>query len=251
MGVGSIAEAVAWSRARGLRVRALSVDAGGALLHPAAPVAETYAAAARARGHAVEAAAVGARFPAAMAAHRGRGGPDGRGFWRAVVADAVGAEVPGLFEALYAHYAAAEAWTVAPGAAEALRDARAAGVQTALLSNWDTRLRPLIAALGLADAFDVVCVSAEIGAEKPAAAAFAAVVDALGRRPGEVLHLGDDRRADVAGAREAGLAAACWTGADPPLAAVVGVLVRALHAADRGATRPGRGSGGPAGRGRR
>lgn len=229
MGVGSIAEAVAWSAARGLRLRALSVDAGGALLHPAAPVAEVYAAAARRHGHAVDAGAVGARFGAALRAGLPRGAPDGRAFWRAVVAAALGVDDAAVFEELFAWYAEPAAWVVAPGAVEALDAARAAGVQTALLSNWDTRLRPLLGGLGLAARFDALVVSAEIGAEKPDHAAFAAVGAALGRAPGEILHLGDDPVADVAGARAAGLAAARWTGADPPLGDVVATLVGALR----------------------
>lgn len=229
MGVGSIAEAVAWSAARGLQLRALSVDAGGALLHPAAPVAEVYAAVARRHGHAVNVGAVAARFRSALGAGLPRGAPDGRAYWRAVVAAALGVDDAGVFEELFAWYAEPAAWVVAPGAREALEAARAAGLQTALLSNWDTRLRPLLTGLGLSACFDAILVSAEIGAEKPSGAAFAALAAAVGRAPGEILHLGDDANADVAGARAAGLAAVRWTGADPPLGAVVAALVAALR----------------------
>jgi FMN phosphatase YigB (HAD superfamily) len=85
--------------------------------------------------------------------------------------------------------------------------------QLAILSNWphaptiDTYVdragwRPYLAA---------VVVSSRVGAIKPDAAIFRAAAAALGldgAPPGSILHVGDDRRADVAGARRAGWRAA-------------------------------------------
>lgn len=58
--------------------------------------------------------------------------------------------------------------------------------------------------------FDAVVVSAEVGAEKPNPVIFEAALQALGMRPGEVVHVGDDRRNDVWGARDAGIPAWLW-----------------------------------------
>ncbi|WP_234431268.1 HAD family hydrolase [Streptomyces sp. NRRL F-5053] len=51
---------------------------------------------------------------------------------------------------------------------------------------------------------DGVIYSAETGAVKPERAAFTAVEDACGLGPGQLLHVGDSLRADVAGAAAAG-----------------------------------------------
>ena len=49
-----------------------------------------------------------------------------------------------------------------PGAVEALQRLRSAGVRLAVVSNFDTRLRPLLDSLNLTDLFDEIIVSAEV-----------------------------------------------------------------------------------------
>lgn len=188
--------------------RALLVDAAGTLLFPAEPVGETYARVAAAHGVEVEPAEAARRFREAF------GRPwtglryvgDGRPFWRAMVAASVGSADEGLFEDLYEWFARPEAWRVAPADREALARARREGVRLALVSDWDRRLRPLLGALDLVDAFDAVAISCEVGAEKPDPALFHSACDTLGVRPDEAVHVGDRAR-DVAGAAAAGCAA--------------------------------------------
>lgn len=135
---------------------------------------------------------------------------DGRPFWRFIVEASTGCNNEGLFEELYQYYVRPEAWKVAPGAVAALSKLRAAGVRLAVVSNFDTRLRPILAALQVDKLFDSVVVSAEVGAEKPNPVIFEAALQDLGVRPSEVVHVGDDRRNDVWGARDAGIAAWLW-----------------------------------------
>lgn len=208
-------------------VAALSLDAGGALLHPVEPVARTYARAAAAHGGSRTEAEVAAAFAAAFATPwRGpRYVGDGRPFWRRVVREATGVASPTCFEALYAHYESPTAWRVATGASAALARWRAAGGRVALVSDWDTRLRPLVEALGLAPLFDGLIISAEVGAEKPDPRIFCAATRSLGLRADRVLHLGDSDRRDAEGALAAGLRALRWTGDAPPLADVVDTLL--------------------------
>ncbi len=59
--------------------------------------------------------------------------------------------------------------------------------------------------VGLADLFEHAVYAAEVGAAKPDAAIFRAVLDLTGLEPGELLHAGDDPVADMDGARRAGL----------------------------------------------
>lgn len=135
---------------------------------------------------------------------------DGRPFWRFIVEQSTGCNNERLFEELYQYYARPEAWQLAPGAVSALSKLRSAGVRLAVVSNFDTRLRPILSALHVEKLFDVVVVSAEVGAEKPNPVIFEAALETLNMRPWEVVHVGDDRLKDVWGARDAGITAWLW-----------------------------------------
>ncbi len=189
-------------------VRALLLDAGGTLLHPAEPVAETYARVARRHGVQAPVARVRDGFRRAFAAPWPglRYVGDGRPFWRFVVAEATGSADPALFEALYAHYAQPDAWRVDPAGRAGLGAVRRRGGRTAVVSNWDTRLGPLLAELGLVDLLDAVVISAEVGAEKPDPAPVRAALSALSVAPGEALMIGDGP-ADRSAAEAAGVRA--------------------------------------------
>lgn len=87
-----------------------------------------------------------------------------------------------------------------------LLDALAArGIPVGLVSNWDVSLRDVLAELGIAGRFAAVCISAECGVAKPDPAIFAVALDALGARPDEVVHCGDDPLFDGCGAQAAGI----------------------------------------------
>lgn len=135
---------------------------------------------------------------------------DGRPFWRFIVQESLGCSDEAMFEEVYDYYVQPGAWTLAPGAVAALSKLKAAGVRLAVVSNFDTRLRPILSHLGVEGLFDAIVVSAEVGAEKPNPVIFEAALQALKMRPHEVVHVGDDRRNDVWGARDAGIAAWLW-----------------------------------------
>ncbi len=99
------------------------------------------------------------------------------------------------------------AYRLYPDALYALDRLEEAGLRLALLSNWDVSLHDALRRLSIAGRFAAVVVSAEIGAEKPEPAAFAAVAAALGSVPHRILHVGDDPVRDVDGAVAAGFRA--------------------------------------------
>ncbi len=78
--------------------------------------------------------------------------------------------------------------------------------QTAVLSNFDSRLPILLKSLEMQGLFDVVKTSHAIGVEKPAAAAFDATRTAFTPHipPRRCIHVGDNVKTDVAGALAAG-----------------------------------------------
>ena len=71
---------------------------------------------------------------------------------------------------------------------------RSAGVKLAVVSNFDTRLRPILRDLDLLHLFDSVVISAEVKAEKPNPVIFEQACAQLGVHANEAVVLGDDRR---------------------------------------------------------
>lgn len=187
-------------------VKALFVDAAGTLLRPREPVGVTYARFARAHGRPADPVEVQHRFRAAVKRPR-EGGQvgDGRAFWRPVVAESVGVDDPVLFEALYRHFATPRAWWIDVEALQELGKVARQGVRLGIVSNWDLRLRELYHRMALERLFGVLACSAELGVEKPDPWIFRHACRALGVRPSQAVHLGDDPAKDVAGANAAGL----------------------------------------------
>ncbi len=97
-----------------------------------------------------------------------------------------------------------------PGAVEAVKLLKEKGFKLAVLSNTihGEVERSLLKSYGLDRYFDVIGLSCELGVRKPRRDIFSWVVNRLGLRPADVLHIGDDVRADVVGALGAGL----WAG---------------------------------------
>jgi REG-2-like HAD superfamily hydrolase len=192
-----------------IAARAVTFDAAGTLLHPAESVALVYARHAARHGSLRDADAVGRAFRDAMhdAKSLRAGDPTWRKFWAHVVATSTACESAALVDELFEHYARADAWRLTEGTIACIDTLRRAGVRVGVISNWDTRLRPLLDELGVLSRLDALVVSGEVGFEKPDSRIFAHAAAALGVDIDALLHVGDDARADVAGARAAGAAA--------------------------------------------
>lgn len=98
-----------------------------------------------------------------------------------------------------------------PGAAEAVRALTGAGIRLAIISDTGFASGAAQTALlerdGLAQHFESIVYSCDVGHAKPHPVPFRAALDALGVPPAEVLHVGDIERTDVAGALSAGMRA--------------------------------------------
>lgn len=87
-----------------------------------------------------------------------------------------------------------------------LRELKARGVKTALVSNCSHSTRPVVARLGLEEAFDQVILSFEVGVMKPDAAIYRTALERLGDvEPTRAVFV-DDQPAYCDGAAAAGLA---------------------------------------------
>jgi len=98
-----------------------------------------------------------------------------------------------------------------PHLAQTLAHLRKAGYRIGLVSNtgrtWGRYLRPIQDELGIGKYFDVRVFSDEIRARKPDRRIFDRALERLHLEPEEVVHIGDDVEADVAGAKGTGMRA--------------------------------------------
>lgn len=114
---------------------------------------------------------------------------------------------PGLLAAFRAH--APKRLECYPGVVAALASLRAV-VPVACITDGDPHIqRAKLRALGLAEAFDAVVFSDELGRQfrKPHPAPFLRALDLLGVDPSEAVHVGDRPAKDVAGPESVGMRA--------------------------------------------
>lgn len=211
------------SRPRPFRLRAVTLDATGTLLH-APRLGALYREVLQRHGLAVsaDAAEVGEvvrRVWQEMACvtdgstDRFSTHPEGaRGWWRRFaerVAEHLGLEKPSPFTTaeLFERFARPDAWEAYPDARPALAELSARGLALAVVANWDERLPRVLEGLGLAEHLDAVACSATVGYEKPDARPFLAALARLGVAPEDAAHVGDRRREDVEGAAALGMTA--------------------------------------------
>jgi FMN phosphatase YigB (HAD superfamily) len=162
---------------------------------------------------------LGQRFARVIARRRGLPAPRAGTRWDDAEVDAA----VGATELAWALDAYRDRWVagmpVPPGVTPLLA-AVAATRRVGILSNWPhaPTIEAFVDRAGWRPYLAAVVVSADVGAIKPHAAIFRAAEAALGMPAapaGSILHVGDDPRADVAGARRAGWRAA-WLHAHNP-----------------------------------
>jgi putative hydrolase of the HAD superfamily len=189
-------------------IQAVTFDVGGTLIDPYPSVGHVYAEVAADAGHGhLEPAILEHRFRAAWKAfpRQLHNSTD----WAELV-DCVfdGLVLPppsqSFFPQLYSHFSLPDAWRIHPDVMPALEALQQLNIRTAVLSNWDERLRPLLERLGLAPFFDPIIVSCEVGTAKPHPEIFRIAAAALDLSPAQILHVGDDPNFDWTGARQAG-----------------------------------------------
>lgn len=110
----------------------------------------------------------------------------------------------GIFDQLFAHYEAAEAWELYPDTLPALEEAREVADKLIVVSNFDLRLHPILENLGLTPYFDLVVSSADARSRKPDSGIFRYTEEKLRARGSTIHHVGDSHSRDFIGARNAG-----------------------------------------------
>jgi putative hydrolase of the HAD superfamily len=197
-------------------IRGIVLDAVGTLIKPAPSVAEAYTAAARRQDVVLDPDDVRARFErhfedADVHAEHGAFSTDEateRRRWRKIVGGVL-PEVPDAdraFDELWDHFSHPDSWRCYPDAAPALRGLTQRGISVCIGSNFDRRLRGVLAGLTeLKPWMGSLVISSEVGYRKPHPHFFQAACSHLGLPPEHVLCVGDDIENDVHGAIRAGL----------------------------------------------
>jgi putative hydrolase of the HAD superfamily len=137
---------------------------------------------------------------------------DDMGWWRALVervldhcavpAGALDREA--YFSELYSEFVQPGIWAVYPET-QAVLSGLTGKYQLGIISNFDGRLRTVLAQLGLAPFFQHIVISSEVGADKPAPWIFEEALRRAGVRAGEAWHVGDEPESDWEGGARAGL----------------------------------------------
>ena len=89
----------------------------------------------------------------------------------------------------------------------ALKDLRERGYRLGVITNLRADLEPLIRQAGLSGCLEFCVNSTQAGVEKPHPPIFLEALRRAAVEPGEVLHVGDQIRSDVAGAQAMGMQA--------------------------------------------
>lgn len=203
-------------------IRAITFDAAGTLLVPTPSVGHIYATLAESYG--VESLpddvhnAFVETFREALHASDTPppfDRPDAEQFlwWREIVErtfrrtghlDAFGDAFESFYGALYARFAEPDVWEIFEDVLPTFEFLTEAAIPIAVVSNWDNRLKRLIAATPLAHHLGFVLTSADARSMKPDPGIFRIAASRLETEPQHVLHIGDTLREDVEGARAAG-----------------------------------------------
>jgi len=188
-------------------VKAITFDVGGTLIEPWPSVGHAYAEVAARQGVQVAPDAINGQF---LNAWKARGNFS---YTKEAWAEIVDQSFAGLtttlpsqtfFDELYDEFATLKPWKVFTDVSATLAELKNRKVRVAVVSNWDNRLRTLLESLELANEFEVIIVSAEIGHTKPAPEIFQAAAYALQLPPHQILHVGDSEKEDHNGALTAG-----------------------------------------------
>jgi putative hydrolase of the HAD superfamily len=198
-------------------IRAVVFDAVGTLIEPDPKPASVYFEIGSRHGSKLTLPAIATGFRAAFAAEEFRDSANSlatdevreRARWRAIVSTVLHdiGDANACFLELWQHFASSRNWKLAPGAGALLAELRERELKLAVASNFDSRLRSVLAGFPESRLLHDVVISSEVGWRKPAAGFFTALCRRVNCDASEILFVGDSRDNDYDGARQAGMRA--------------------------------------------
>jgi putative hydrolase of the HAD superfamily len=204
-------------------IRAVFFDAVGTLIHPEPPAPIVYAEVGARFGSKLTPDTIHKRFRIAF--HQEEIADRVNDYrtseereverWRRIVCSVLDdvKDQEACFAELFAHFAKPQSWRCDADAEGTLRELAARGYQLGLASNYDTRLRSVLAGLAALNPLGDLVISSEVGWRKPAPAFFDAMMRTVRKPALEILFVGDDLRNDYEGARAVGMQAVLYDSA--------------------------------------
>lgn len=110
-----------------------------------------------------------------------------------------------FFEEVFRVFEDPGTWKLYPETETVLRQLKAQGLELGIISNFDSRLFPVLRGLGIEQFFDTVTISSLSQAAKPAAKIFRCALEKHAVDAVDAVHVGDSLKEDVEGAAKAGL----------------------------------------------
>jgi putative hydrolase of the HAD superfamily len=202
-----------------MTIKAVFFDAAGTLIKPARRVGESYASIAAKHGKNVLPAELNQRFRLCFDAAPRLAFPNAseasigameRNWWKQLVAQIFEPWNPfhgfdDYFDELFAYFAQPQAWSLYPEVQETVSALKYRGLILSVISNFDSRLVPILDGLGTGSWFEHIFVSSRVGFAKPDGRIFSAALSHHGLKPEQAFHVGDSVTNDLQGANDAGL----------------------------------------------
>lgn len=110
-----------------------------------------------------------------------------------------------FFEQVFQVFEDPGSWALFPETHAVLVKLREEGFELGIVSNFDSRLFPVMRGLGIDRLFDTVTIASLSMAAKPASRIFEIALEKHAADPDEAMHVGDSLRDDMEGATKAGL----------------------------------------------
>jgi putative hydrolase of the HAD superfamily len=110
-----------------------------------------------------------------------------------------------FFKQVFQVFEDPRSWVLFPETRAVLTKLREEGFELGIVSNFDSRLFPVLRGLGIDRLFNTVTISSLARAAKPAPKIFEIALEKHAIDPNEAMHVGDSIRDDVEGAAKAGL----------------------------------------------
>ncbi len=110
-----------------------------------------------------------------------------------------------FFEEVFQVFEDPKTWMLYPETEAVLRQLKAQGLELGIISNFDSRLFPVLRGLGIEQFFDTITISSLSQAAKPAPKIFHLALEKHAVDPEDAVHVGDSLKEDVEGATKAGL----------------------------------------------
>lgn len=110
-----------------------------------------------------------------------------------------------FFSEVYSHFATAAPWIIYPDTVSTLEQLTNLNIPLGIISNFDSRIHPVLKALNLSDYFSSITISTEAGVAKPDARIFQIALQKYECAADMAWHIGDSVKEDYEAANLAGL----------------------------------------------